>query len=352
MIEFSNIINEISEKLTAWWNHEDQKNPCIIASVLKDNHGAIPDTDDLELFWTDTNFVTSRTCHIIDNTIYFGQAVPYHYVDFGSSAMCCALGATPGYIDKETIWAHPHLDSLDQVADIRLDRRNFCYHTILEITRRSVEKSYNHHLVAPFALNGIGDILAGVYGTEKMLIDMSFQPGRVKFCLEHLKRLWIQAFEEVQHIIQQSGNKGGINWAGIWSPGTTFPIQEDFSYMISPEMFHEFCIPHIHDIVDVLEYPFYHLDGIGAISHVDELLKIDKLKAIQWQPGAGKEALIRWYDLLKYILSKGKSVQVYAKVEEIEDLVKNVGAKGLLIIITNATREKVERLIEKYRNSK
>ena len=338
-------ISEISAQLENWWNHDDQKNPCIIASILKQNHEPIPDTDDLNKFWTDADFVIERTIKTIENTNYYGQAIPFHYVDFGASAMPCALGAEPEFVNKETVWAHPNRDSIDDLMDIALDENNFCYRTIVEITKKSVQLSTDHHFVAPFALGGIGDNLAGLYGTENMLMDMKLRPAKVKQVMERLKNIWIETFDQIQKIIQTGKNRGGIGWAGIWAPGTTFPIQEDFSYMISPAMFKEFCLPHILDIIDMLEYPFYHLDGDGAIVHLDELLKIEKLKVIQWQPGAGKERLSQWYDLIKYIFSKKKSVQVYAQWNEVHDLVSQVGARGLLIVCPNMSNQEADWLM-------
>ena len=36
--------------------------------------------------------------------------------------------------------------------------------------------------------------------------------------------------------------------------------------MISNEMFRRFCLPHIRAMVDVMDYGFYHLDGIGGLT--------------------------------------------------------------------------------------
>jgi hypothetical protein len=118
--------------------------------------------------------------------------------------------------------------------------------------------------------------------------------------------------------------------------------------MLSPEMFNEFCLPAIENLVDFLDYPFYHLDGNGAIKFVDTLTSIKKLKVIQWIPGAGCEELNQWHDLIKYILGKGKAMQVFAKDEEVEPLVKAVGTRGLLITVECDSVEKALRLMEKY----
>ena len=118
--------------------------------------------------------------------------------------------------------------------------------------------------------------------------------------------------------------------------------------MMSPDQFNEFCLPHICDFVECLDYPFFHLDGIGMIKHVDSLLNISKLKAIQWQPGAGHESIDQWTDLIIKMLNAGKSVQVYAQAKEVETLVDKVGAKGLLVILTDEKEEPMKEVMEKY----
>ncbi len=137
-------------------------------------------------------------------------------------------------------------------------------------------------------------------------------------------------------------------WVGIWAPGSTFPIQEDLSYMISPDIFRELCIPRIKRVVDAMDYPLYHLDGDRALVHLDELLKIENLKAIQWQPGAGKERLDQWYDVIKKIIAGGKACQVFAEPDEIDSLVEGVGTKGLLVVVKNATNKQAEGLMKKW----
>jgi hypothetical protein len=99
--------------------------------------------------------------------------------------------------------------------------------------------------------------------------------------------------------------------------------------------------------MDAMDCPFYHLDGVGALNHLDSLLEIEQLQVIQWVPGAGKERLDRWYEVIRHILEAGKSVQLYADADEVDDLVEHVGARGVLVTVT-ASREEAERLIDKY----
>jgi hypothetical protein len=344
---FAERLPAVQKQLEVWWEHGDQPSPCLLITIPP-APGSLPDTDDLEGWWMDIDFVIDRQMQVIDTQQIYGQAVPYHYVDRSASAMPGVLGARMKFIDKETMWAYPCLDSVEEVAEVALDPANAWYRAAIEITERSVALAKGHHYVGAYALGGITDILAGLYGTEAYLIDLIAKPEAVARAMEHIKRIWIACFEEIHGIIAGTGNYGTIGWAGIWAPGTTFPLQEDFSYMISNEMFRKFCLPHIVDQIEAMDCPFYHLDGIGALCHLDTLLAIEKLKVIQWVPGAGKERLDQWYDVIRRILDAGKSVQVFAEPDEVDPLVKNVGSRGLLITVNGATEQEAQRLAERY----
>ncbi len=308
----------------------------------------LPDPRDLEQWWTDADFRIARTIADIDSTRYLAEAVPFHYVDFGSSAMAAALGARMEFVDRETVWAYPTFGSIEEVAEIVLDRSNRYYRLLRELTVLSSESAARHHFTTLFALGAPGDTTAALYGTERLLIDMIERPASVERAMERMKRIWIECFDEFNGLIGRAGNDGAVGWAGVWAPGTTFPIQEDFSYMISPEMYRRFCLPHIADMTEAMAYPMYHLDGVGAIPHLDALLELGRLRVIQWVPGAGREDLAQWHGLIRRILETGRSVQLFARAEEIDPLIDAVGATGLLVTVTDASPSTEERLRRRF----
>lgn len=337
----------VEDRLRNWWDGGDQEHPCILASVRRAG-AVVPETDDLNRHWLDQDFIIDRKMREIEATEYFGIAVPHHYVDHGSSAMAGVLGCPLQFVDKETIWAHPRMDSLDAVLDSMPDTDSPVHAHIREITRRSAALAAGHHFVAPFALEGMSDLLAALYGMENFLMDLIDRPDDVALAMQGLKEIWLRTFSEIQRLITASGNPGGIGWVGIWAPGTTFPLQEDVSYAIGGDMFRKFLVPHIREQIAAMDYPFFHVDGKGMIPHLDALLEIGELKAIQWQPGAGNERLDQWYELLRKILAAGKSLQVYAQADEVDGLVRNIGARGLLVVLPNASPDEARRMAEKY----
>jgi hypothetical protein len=345
---FESNLPNIQSRLENWWVHGEQKYPCIKAIQPCANRSPVPDTQDLYKWWTDVDFAIERQMILMDNQKYIGTAVPHHYVNLGASAMAGVLGAEMEYVNQSTIWAHPKLSTIDQVLDVKLDRTNFFYRLVYEITMRSAALAKDHHFVTPFALGGTADTIAGLYGSENLLVDMVKNQQSVVRAMAMITQIWIEVFNEISEIIAESGNYGGVGWTGVWAPGTTFPIQEDFSYMISNEMFEKFCLPQIQNMADAMDYPMYHLDGKDAIRHVESLLKVDNLKAIQWEPGAGNHDIRQWYDLIRYILNSKCSVQICARAEEVDDLVRNVGTRGLLIGIADPATEEAARLFDKY----
>jgi hypothetical protein len=86
-------LDVIAPRLECWWEHGDQKNPCLTISTLSEPAKMIIDTDDLGEYWTDVDFIIKRQLAIIANTSYYGQAIPYHYVDHGSAAMAFSNSA-------------------------------------------------------------------------------------------------------------------------------------------------------------------------------------------------------------------------------------------------------------------
>lgn len=82
--------------------------------------------------------------------------------------------------------------------------------------------------------------------------------------------------------------------------------------MIGPDMFREIVQPSLKDQCRKLEYSIYHLDGPDAIKHVDVLMEIEELDALQWTCGAGKPdgANAQWYGIYDKVRAAGKSLWI------------------------------------------
>jgi hypothetical protein len=129
--------------------------------------------------------------------------------------------------------------------------------------------------------------------------------------MDRMTGLWKQVVDAVSAAVLPAG-QGTSNWTLGWSESRFLCIgQNDFTCMIGPAMFEEFCL---HDTVECCRHAdiaLYHLDGPGALRHLPALLAIEEIDCIQWIQGAGAPLPSKWIPLLRQIQAAGKSVQVY-----------------------------------------
>lgn len=110
-------------------------------------------------------------------------------------------------------------------------------------------------------------------------------------------------------------------------------VQCDFSALISPAHFEEFCLPEIQRQCAMLDTSIYHLDGPDAIRHLDMILEIKDLDAVQWVAGAGKPGAKGWLPLLQRIQKAGKSVIVATPPGDVQEILSVLSPKGLMLQI-------------------
>jgi hypothetical protein len=119
--------------------------------------------------------------------------------------------------------------------------------------------------------------------------------------------------------------------------------------MISPRMFAEFVVPALSEQCEWLDYSMYHLDGTQAIIHLERLLEIDALDAVEWTPQAGRPqgGDPEWYDLYRRVLAGGKSVQaIGVRPEEVIPLLEAIGTHGVYIMTEAQTEAEARALVE------
>ena len=98
---------------------------------------------------------------------------------------------------------------------------------------------------------------------------------------------------------------------GLWHPEKWYVTSCDFICMISQEMFARYILPELREEIDYLQgKTIFHLDGPGALKHLDALLEIENLAGIQWVYGAGQPSARHWLPVLQKIQKAGKRINI------------------------------------------
>ena len=119
------------------------------------------------------------------------------------------------------------------------------------------------------------------------------------------------------------------SWTALVHDGKFYIPSNDFSCMISREMFEEFFLPGIAEECRFYERSIYHLDGPGALRHLDSILQINELDAVQWVPGAGNEGYARWVWVYQKIQRAGKALELRITLDELPLVFETLEPEGV-----------------------
>lgn len=350
--ELENVLGRISK----WWKGEPMDRPCFVFSIRKPDEPDLLLTD-LNKYWPshygviDYEGLRKRMLEDIRANYYFGESVPtfpHHWGGRGTPmAMAAYLG---GRVDlkENTVWVNPVIDDWRKFK-LRFDKENIWLKNSLELFKLSIGKCEGEYLPC---LPDFGDaltVLSLLRGADRLLIDLIENKEAVLEARDNFVQLWPKFHKTFWEPYSQKF-PGDISWL-MWAPGKTYACQCDFSTMISPEMFIEYVVPEIETMGKYLDYIVWHLDGPDEIKHLDILLDLPEIKAIQWIPGYGNPpaASARWKSMLKRIQSKGKKLIVYAENEiEVKFLLRELSSKGLFIFggFTGRTRKEALEYIK------
>ena len=142
------------------------------------------------------------------------------------------------------------------------------------------------------------------------MMDMIGEPDTIYRAMDQMTELWKYIVDTVSAVILPTG-QGTSNWTmGCSSKRFVCIGQNDFTCMISPQMFEDFCWKDNMECCGHVDHTIYHLDGPDAVRQLPKILELENLNCVQWIQGAGNPFPSQWLDLLRQIQDAGKSVQV------------------------------------------
>lgn len=348
---------EVRQRYARWWKHQ--------GLVLQVQAPAERPIENLEppvppatpqQCWLDPIYRAKKAEYDLSRTFLGGDNVPFLELYLGPGNLATFLGSEPGYM-PDTVWFEPCMTDLESAPPLRFDEANRNFQEQLAILREGLRIGKGRSLAAmPDLIENI-DTLASLRGPQELMIDMLEQPQAVKRRLKEVNQVYFQAFDAIHKLIRDDLGGNAFSMFRIWGPGKTAKVQCDASAMISSDMFAEFVVPPLREQCQWLDYAMYHLDGTQCLQHLDHLLAMEELDAIQWTPQAGTapNGSATWYPVYRKILDGGKSVQaMIIDAKYVLPLLEHVGGKGMFIIALAESESEARELlaaVEKYRGN-
>lgn len=348
-------LEETKRRYINWWNHKG-----IILNMWEHfQEGVKPHADipapqpprDLNQKWFDPQWRADYLDWYVAHSSLMADMLPVANTQLGPGSLAAILG---GVFEggEDTIWIHPNPNYTD---DIRFDPNHPNYILHKELLKACKKKAQGHYFVGmPDLMEGL-DVLAAIKGTDQVLLDTVMQPEVLERQMQQINDIYFQVFDELYDIIRED-DEMAFCYFSSWAPGKMSKLQSDISTMISVEDYRRFVQPFIREQCQKIDYTLYHLDGVGAMHHLDALLEIEELNAIQWTPGVGEPqgGSPKWYDLYKKILAGGKSIMAcWVTLDELRPLLDNIGGEGVHLEMDFHNEREVEqamRIIEEYQS--
>lgn len=239
---------------------------------------------------------------------FHGDAFPFiNFNGFGPGVLAAFLGCTPVSME-DTVWFKPPRKDIPiEELHFEMDEDNPYFRRVLNIYEAAMEKWRGSVVLGMADLGGVADVLSSFRGNVNLLMDLYDSPEEVLRCIDEIQKVWFRVFDKI-NALMGSEAMGYSHWFGIYCDAPSYILQSDFSYMIGPEMFDTFIAPELKSSAARLPHAQYHMDGMGQIPHLDSLLKMDDIHAIQWVPGAGEPERKNWDELLGKIAATGRKL--------------------------------------------
>lgn len=344
-MKYINDWDKRKERFKAFWEGEVVDRPVVTIYAPSRNCRFDPSVmvppknkEDILKYWTDGEWILKRARHMWENLTWVGDKFPLVWLNMGTSEHAAFFKGVEHEFTENTIWFH---GKYDKTPSLIVDDNSFWYKKTLEAAKYLVNESKGDFVVSMSDCTGNADALAIIQGTDNLLMDMYTGEEYIKPSLIKIQEQYEKIHREIYDIVRENNDGGSsVGWMNTWAPGLSAQLQCDLSVMISPELYEKYILEELEQQANLLDYGIYHLDGFEQTRHLDHILSVKNIKAIQWQNVAGQPSPVHYIEHLKRIQAAGKSLLVFCNdASEVEPLMEQLSSKGLHLFVPVYTSE-------------
>jgi hypothetical protein len=326
--------DEAMKRIDAWYHQAIIDRPPIRFFA----HNAFADTrtfvgrtwPDLKSRWFDAEYQVDLFAASVAGRRFHAETFPIFWPNLGPEISAAFFGSELEYAET-TSYAIANVTTWDDVDRLQFSYDNLYFRKIEEMTQLALEKCDGLFMVGYTDLHGALDTAASWRTPQQLCIDLLSDPEQVR----RMTNLATSRFQEVyDHFdaMLKARRQLSVTWMGIPSFGKMHIPSCDFAALISPKMFEEFGLPLLREEVKPMTHNIFHLDGRGVLKHLDLILSVPEIQAIQWVQGMGGDLpIMQWVPLLKRLQAVGKSVVVDLQLSELEDFIAAMDPEGVFL---------------------
>ncbi len=325
----------------AFWQHKIIDRPCTVVWAKKEKQAvSAPYIVDMNKDFTET---FSNFEGYLESHAFLGEAMPGIRPSFGPDQVAGFLGAPLKFSEEnQTSWSEKSVKDWTDF-DLKINENSKCWQRMHEYHKQAQQFCRGKCLLYNIDMHVNIDGLEALRGAQDLLFDIIDSPDAIKKALSQMRRAFVKIYNSFHSYEQKK--LGTTSLLHMYSRGKYNPIQADFICLLSPEMFRDFVLPEIKFEARFLDHCCFHLDGADSLKHLDDILAIPEIDAIQWIPGAGQKPQLEWPEVLHKIQAANKAIILYLAPEQVKEIHGEYDPELLVYEVQAESPEQGEELL-------
>jgi hypothetical protein len=279
--------------------------------------------------WFDAEFQVETYIRSLEGKTFQAETFPVFWPNLGPEIYAAFYGSELDYGDV-TSWSKPLVKNWDDIAKLKLDLHNKYARKLDELTQLALERCEGRYLVGYTDLHPGVDCVAAWRDPQQLCFDMLENPAEVKTMIE----IAIKDFETIYDhydAMLKAHKHLSVSWMGIPSFGRMHIPSCDFSSLISPQLFEQYALPVLRREVKTMTHNVFHIDGRGVARHLDMILSVPDVHAIQWVQGVGDDyPIMQWVPFIKQIQARAPVI-IDLDAADLDDFMAAVEPEGVFL---------------------
>jgi hypothetical protein len=227
---------------------------------------------------------------------------------------------------------------IDSLEDLVFDWGSAWLEKIRELTEAFLSVGKGRFITGMSDWFTGADCLAAILGPEHLGAALIDDSTGIKKQLDIIETNFERLYTEFHTKLTKAGQPA-TTWIPLVADGKYYVIANDFSALVSTTMYRNIFLDDVIRECQFLDHALYHLDGPGALRHLDAILEVKDLDGVQFVPSPGDEGVDRWLQVYRRIQEAGKCVQVNCNLSEVIEISRNLKPEGLFLNVQNVTNE-------------
>ena len=336
-------MDSVSEKIGlhhAFWNREALKRPLVgfhigpdfffsrhyraAQQLLVNGKQITPDMMDVDWFLEDYERMFQMVASVEQDGFWAAQ--PYTGIPWMEGILGCEIFAT-----ENSFISQPCAKSLEEAQNVQFDPDNPWFKKYIEFLDKIQKLSNGRFPVGEPIMRGPSDMMGALLGQSEMVYAIVDDHKGMQRLFEHVTDIFIQVIDHQYQVVREFKGGFSLGFYPVWSPAKCIWFQEDLSAILSPAHYRQFLKGPAEKICEDYDYTAVHLHP-ASFFIVDELLEIERLKAIEINKDVGGPSIPEMIPVFQKILEK-KNLIIWGDLDEadIDVILNELPMRGIFL---------------------